>query len=337
MKPVIALTSGDPGGVGLELAIKSWKSIKAVQPFVLIADKDHVRKTADRPKIIEIDNPEDAAQAIEHGMPLYHVDFCSQAIPGQHNPQNIPGILRTIDVALEWSLSRRVAGICTNPVTKNVFQSKDGKLSGGHTEYLAKHCNSKSIMMLTGGSLRVIPVTIHIPLSDVANLLTQELLIETIRICHFGLVIDFRIDDPIIAVAGLNPHAGEGGQLGSEEIDVIEPVIEYLQKTGIQLTGPHAADSLFAQNRQSSYDVAVCMYHDQALIPIKTNFPDQCVNITLGLSIVRTSPGHGTAFDIAGKGIAKPDGLIAALMQAGEIYNNRNEYERAQSAPPSIE
>jgi 4-hydroxythreonine-4-phosphate dehydrogenase len=207
--------------------------------------------------------------------------------------------------------------LCTNPIHKKALKDGADFAYPGHTEYLAALTNvPRVVMMLASDTLLVVPTTIHIALADVPQTLTADLLADTIRITHAALIRDFKIPNPRLAVAGLNPHAGEGGVMGAEEITLITPTIKTLQAEGFNITGPHSADTLFHAKARAKYDVAICMYHDQALIPIKTLAFDEGVNITLGLPFIRTSPDHGTALDIAGKGIANPASLIAAIRLA---------------------
>jgi len=216
--------------------------------------------------------------------------------------------------------SGAAAALCTAPIHKQALQDGAGFAYPGHTEYLAALAGvERVVMMLASDQLRVVPATIHIPLADVAGALTPTLLEETIRITHAGLIRDFGLTAPRIAVAGLNPHAGEGGKMGREEIDVIAPVLARLRDEGMDLRGPLSADTMFHAAARARYDAAVCMYHDQALIPIKTLDFDRGVNVTLGLPFVRTSPDHGTALDIAGQGIANPTSLIEALRMAARM------------------
>ena len=239
-----------------------------------------------------------------------------------------PGGMAAVVAAIGRAVALVQAGIAgavvTNPINKKALQDGAGFAFPGHTEYLAHQSKTlRPVMMLAGSQLRVVPVTIHIPLSEVPTQLTPELLKETVRVTHAGLRRDFGIPSPRIALAGLNPHAGEGGAMGREEIEVIAPAIAELHAEGFDVTGPLPADTMFHPAARARYDVAVCMYHDQALVPLKTLSFSDGVNVTLGLPFVRTSPDHGTAFDIAGQGIADPDSLFAAIRLANDLASRR--------------
>ena len=229
-------------------------------------------------------------------------------------------IARAVDLIRQGQAS----SLCTAPIHKKALQDGAGFAYPGHTEYLAAlGGNVPVVMMLASDSLRVVPVTIHIPLASVPSQLTPDLLEQSIRLTHAGLIRSFGIAYPRLAVAGLNPHAGEGGAMGHEEITLIIPVLSKLRAEGMQIAGPLSADTMFHARARALYDCAICMYHDQALIPIKTLDFDGGVNVTLGLPFIRTSPDHGTAFDIAGKGIARPDSLVAALSLAAQMARGR--------------
>lgn len=245
--------------------------------------------------------------------------------PGNPDRQSAQVAVTSLEFATDWAKSRLASAVVTAPLAKSGIAQIDSGFIG-QTEFLADACDvprDGSVMMLAGPSLRTVPMTVHCSIAEVPGRLTQELIVHRSRIVARSLQTDFGIQNPRLAIAGLNPHAGEDGRMGREEIDVIAPAIVQLRTEGIDATGPHPADTLFAPHKRGSYDVAIAMYHDQALVPLKTLDFDEGVNVTLGLPIVRTSPDHGTAFDIAGKGIARPDAMIAAIRMAGEIAARR--------------
>jgi 4-hydroxythreonine-4-phosphate dehydrogenase len=254
------------------------------------------------------------------GLPLLHHAFAGARTPGRPDPANAAGVIAVIARAVDLVRQGRAGALCTLPIHKKALKDGADFPWPGHTEYLAALAGVPlSVMMLAAPSLRVVPVTIHVALSEVPARLTPELLEATLRITHAALRRDFGLAAPRIAVAGLNPHAGEGGTMGREEITVIAPVLDRLRAEGMALSGPLSADTMFHPEARARYDAAVCMYHDQALIPIKTVDFAGGVNVTLGLPFIRTSPDHGTAFDIAGKGLADPSSLIAALDMAQDM------------------
>ncbi len=304
----ILLTCGDPSGIGPELAVKAWA---AGQRFVWIGDPGHLPAGTDWHAVAEGEAPGPGALSV-----LRHA-FAAPALPGRPDPANAAGVISVIERAVRLVQAGKAAALCTAPIHKKALQDGAGFAFPGHTEFLAHLAGvGRVVMLLACPGLRVVPATIHIPLSDVARVLTPALLEATIRITRAGLVRDFGIADPRIAVAGLNPHAGEGGAMGREEQDWIAPLVARLAAEGLAVRGPMSADTMFHAGARAGYDVAVCMYHDQALIPIKTLDFAGGVNVTLGLPFVRTSPDHGTAHDIAGRGIADPSSLIAALGMA---------------------
>ncbi|MGJ8584912.1 MAG: 4-hydroxythreonine-4-phosphate dehydrogenase PdxA [Marinosulfonomonas sp.] len=320
-KPV-ALTCGEPAGIGPELAAMAWAELGAKLPFFLIGDARHVPK--DVPHVV-IDDPSQTAEASNRGLPVLSHPFPQQMTPGVPTAENAAAVISAIARGVELVTDGQAKALCTNPIHKKALKDGAGFAYPGHTEYLAALAKvDRVVMMLASDELRVVPTTIHIALSEVPATLTQELLEDTIRITHKALITDFGIDTPRLAVTGLNPHAGEGGVMGTEDRDLIAPVVEAFRATGMQITGPASADTMFHAAARQRYDAAIAMYHDQALIPIKTLAFDQGVNVTLGLPFIRTSPDHGTAFDIAGKGIANPSSLIEALKMADRMGNNRS-------------
>jgi 4-hydroxythreonine-4-phosphate dehydrogenase len=266
------------------------------------------------------------AEAMTHGdgLPVLHHALARPVTPGVPDLGNAAAVVEIIARGVGLVRSGEAAALCTNPIAKKILHDGAGFSFPGHTEYLAALSGAaRPVMMLACPGLRVVPVTIHLPLAAVPGALTGPLLEETLRVTHRALGSDFGVAAPRIAVAGLNPHAGEGGGLGREEIEVIAPTLARLRREGMDLTGPHAADALFHPAARAGYDAAVCMYHDQALIPVKTIDFAGSVNVTLGLDFVRTSPDHGTAFDIAGQRRADPSSLIAALTMARDLGARR--------------
>jgi 4-hydroxythreonine-4-phosphate dehydrogenase len=317
----IALTIGEPAGIGPELAGMAWEALHGEVPFFLIGDPAHLPEGMD---LVEIAAP-DEVSARGTALPVLPHRFEGPRTPGRPQPTQAKGVVAVIERAVALAASGKAGGICTLPIHKQALQEGASFGFPGHTEFLAHLCDTSDVvMMLAGPQLRVVPVTIHIPLSEVKLALTPELLETRIRITHRALVTQFGIAQPRLAVAGLNPHAGEGGRMGREEIDVIAPVLDRLRSEGMRIAGPLSADTMFHAAARSGYDAAICMYHDQALIPIKTLDFDRGVNVTLGLPIIRTSPDHGTAFDIAGTGQANPTSTIEALRMAWQLAGARS-------------
>lgn len=316
----IALTCGDPAGVGPEIAAKAFVALRGTVPFFVIGDRRHF------PDCVEISDPSEALGADR--LPLINMDFAAPAVAGQPDHANAVGVIASIERAVAMAQDGSVAGVCTLPISKQVLIEGAGFAHPGHTEFLAELGGVEtSVMMLTAPELSVVPVTIHIALDAVKVALTPALLERTLQITRDALVRDFGLAAPRIAVAGLNPHAGEGGLMGREEIDLIAPVLDDLRGQGFDIAGPLPADTMFHPPARAKYDVAVCMYHDQALIPIKTLNFSAGVNVTLGLPFIRTSPDHGTAFDIAGQGVADPTSLIEALKRARDMATARAAYD----------
>lgn len=315
-KPIV-LTCGDPSGIGPEIALAAFEALRGDVPFFLIGDLDHqVGPTT------LIEEPQDALLA--QSLPVLNHKFATSAEPGKPAPGNATGVVEVIERAVDLVQAGEASALCTAPISKKELVDHAGFGFPGHTEFLA-HLGGVNdvVMMLAAEELKVVPATIHIPLADVPNALTEEGLETTIQITVAALRRDFGIAHPRIALAGLNPHAGEGGMLGGEEIAFIAPLCERLRAQGLNITGPLPADTMFHAQARAGYDAAIAMYHDQALIPIKTLAFDRGVNVTLGLPFVRTSPDHGTAFDIAGKGIANPTSLIEALRLALDMAKAR--------------
>lgn len=326
----LAVSVGEPSGIGpdLVLACHRDRALFNLAPFFTVADPDMLASRAARLgldiPIREIDLPEEAIGAFDTGLPVIRLANGHADDPGSTSPANAAGTIESIERATRYALEGRASALVTAPIEKKALYDS-GFDHPGHTEFLAALCERHSghrmqpVMLLTGPELSSVPVTIHIPLSDVPKVLTSELIIATGRIVARHLKRDFGIAEPRLAVAGLNPHAGEQGSMGREDIEIVTPAIERLRKDGISVSGPLPADTMFHAEARRSYDVALCMYHDQALIPVKTLGFDESVNVTLGLPIIRTSPDHGTAAAIAGTGQARAASFIAALTLAGRM------------------
>ncbi len=331
----LAVSLGDPAGIGPELIAAAWAQRKELAregtrapPFFVVGGLETLRAAAETRgldcPLIPIAQAHEAGMAFHAGLPVL-VGFEVPVTPGTPTSDGAKLALASLKWATKLALMGEASGIVTAPVEKAGLVAL-GFDFPGQTEFLAAACGMEpheAVMMLAGPSLRTIPLTVHCALTDVPTLITQDLIQGKTRTVAAALQRDFGIERPRIAVTGLNPHAGEGGQFGREEIDVIAPAIETLRNEGIDATGPHSADALFTPHVRGGYDAAMCMYHDQALIPLKALEFDQGVNVTLGLPIIRTSPDHGTAFDIAGKGIADPSAMIAAIRMAGEMASRR--------------
>ena len=325
----LALTQGDPSGVGPELTLKAWLARKerALAPFFVIADPALLARQAQAFGLavpIESATPHTAAEIFARALPVVPLAQATQGAPGAPDPADAAGTIASIESAAAIVARGEAHAVVTNPISKAALYAA-GFRHPGHTEFLAelaaRHFGRTfhPVMMLYAEELAVVPATIHVALSAVPQLLTRELLIETGRIVASDLASRFGVARPRLAFAGLNPHAGEGGAMGREEIDVIAPAIDALRSDGIDASGPHPADTLFHAAARARYDAAICPTHDQALIPIKTLAFDRGVNVTLGLPFIRTSPDHGTAFDIAGKGVADATSLIEALRLAARL------------------
>jgi 4-hydroxythreonine-4-phosphate dehydrogenase len=324
----LALTQGDPAGIGLECTFKAWRDHRAdLPPAILLADPEHVAASAQTLGLaipVVESRPDRAARDWPTALPVLPLSVRARSAPGRPDPADAPATIEAIERAVALVQAGEASAVVTNPIAKAVLYEA-GFAHPGHTEFLAALAATpggpvpRPVMMIWSEALAVVPVTIHIPLSEVPRALTREAIVETGRIVARDLVQRFGVPAPRLACAGLNPHAGEGGALGREDEAVVRPAIEALREEGIAASGPHPADTLFHARARAGYDVALCMYHDQALIPAKTLAFDEAVNVTLGLPFVRTSPDHGTAFDIAGRGIARPDSLVAALRLAGRL------------------
>jgi 4-hydroxythreonine-4-phosphate dehydrogenase len=331
---VLALTCGDPNGIGPEIAAEAWRrrEHERVPAFYLLGDPKlmaaRARQAGSPVPIVETD-PLKAEHAFAHALPVVPLENVFRDEAGAADPSNAPGIIEAVERGVADVLEGRADAVVTCPIAKkSLYEAGFG--FPGHTEFLAHLAaqaigrNATPIMMLAGPDLRTVPVTIHIPLANVPDTLTQEMIVEAGRITARDLARRFGIANPRLAVAGLNPHAGEGGTIGQEEDLIVGPAIAVLRGEGIDAFGPLPADTMFHPAARARYDAALCMYHDQALIPAKALAFDQAVNVTLGLPFIRTSPDHGTAFEIAGKGIAHPDSLIAALKLARTLADHES-------------
>lgn len=319
MTAPIALSCGEPAGIGPEIAAKAWSDLRDSCPFFYIGDAAHLPSST---PVARISHPSEVKDICATALPVLQLDFPAPNVPGEPDPANAPSVVAAIELGVSLVQSGAASALCTAPIHKKALIEGAGFGYPGHTEFLAALADrDRVVMMLASDQLRVVPATIHIPLSEVPSALTPELLTETILITADGLRRSFGIAHPRIAVAGLNPHAGEGGKIGSEEVDWIADLITDLPTKDFTVTGPHPADTMFHAAARACYDAAIAMYHDQALIPIKTLDFDKGVNVTLGLPFIRTSPDHGTALDIAGHGIATPTSLIEALKLAQRMAN----------------
>jgi 4-hydroxythreonine-4-phosphate dehydrogenase len=328
MRP-LALTLGEPAGIGPDLAVAVWHRRAAldIPRFYVVGDPDFLHRRADRIGLkvpIAAVTPATAAATFRSALPVVADGETVTAEPGHPDRSSAPAAISSIRRAVADVMAGEASAIVTNPVAKDVLYHS-GFAEPGHTEFLAtlvQEATGKPIhpvMMLWSPELAVVPVTIHLPLKEIFRHLSTELIVQTGRIVARDLATRFRISHPRLAIAGLNPHAGENGTLGEEDRAIVAPAVARLVGDGIDARGPLPADSLFHKQARATYDVALCMYHDQALIPIKTLAFDHAVNVTLGLPFVRTSPDHGTAFDIAGTGTADASSLVAALRLAAQL------------------
>jgi 4-hydroxythreonine-4-phosphate dehydrogenase len=327
----LALTLGEPAGIGPDITLAVWQRRAELElsPFYLLADPDFIAARARTLGLnvpLSVVEPQDAAAAFAQALPVVPLAEKATARPGRPDATSAPAAIASIRRAVSDVFAGRARAVVTNPVAKAVLY-RTGFAEPGHTEFLAKLAQEHTgrdwhpVMMLWSEELAVVPVTIHLPVRDVPTHLTADLIIETGRIVARDLKDRFGITRPRLALAGLNPHAGEDGALGEEDGTIVAPAVERLRAEGIDARGPIPADTMFHESARRGYDAALAMYHDQALIPIKTLAFDHAVNVTLGLPFVRTSPDHGTAFDIAGTGRANPTSLIAALKLAARLVD----------------
>ena len=326
----LAVSIGDPAGIGPELIVRAWvrRAELGLPPFVVtlgggVLQAAAAAIAAECP-VEQVSSPDAAAACFDSALPVLGPPS-ELYRPGQPDRSTAALAYDSLESAIVLAQRGAAAAVVTAPVSKAGIAANTVSFSG-QTELLADRCGTardRVVMMLAGPSLRAVPLTVHVALADVPSLLSRELIVTKGRIAAAALQRDFGIERPRLAIAGLNPHAGEAGQFGREEIELIAPAIEQLRAEGVEASGPHSADALFTPRARATFDAALCMYHDQALIPVKALDFDEGVNVTLGLPIVRTSPDHGTAFDIAGKGIADPGAMIAAIRMAGECAARR--------------
>ncbi|HEX7885670.1 MAG TPA: 4-hydroxythreonine-4-phosphate dehydrogenase PdxA [Phenylobacterium sp.] len=328
----LALTLGDPAGIGPEIIVKAWRALKDQGPaFFVVGDARAVGSapTSTAGLVRPVSSPSEVEAMFPTAIPVLDLPLRGPVVAGQPTAAAAPAIIQWIETAVGLALSKTVSGVVTAPIAKAPLYAAGFKFPG-HTEFLGELTSAASfdgargpIMMLAAADLRVTLVTVHEPLSQVAGRLDIQSVVNAGLVTAQALRRDFGIAQPRLAVAGLNPHAGESGTIGREEVEIVEPAVRALKDLGIDARGPYPADTLFPAEVRATYDAAVCLYHDQALIPIKMLDFWGGVNVTLGLPIVRTSPDHGTAFDIAGRGNARPDSLIAAIRLAAEIARRR--------------
>lgn len=321
-----AVSCGDPAGVGPEIIGKSWKQrVEAgLKPFFAIGNIADFQNLTDVP-VQKIEQPFEASTAFNTALPVFHIHEAAPAVPGEATLDGAQCSLHALEIACGLARSGDAGAVITAPVSKTQLYQV-GFRYPGQTEFVSERCGiarENAVMMLAGPSLRVVPMTVHIALRDLPEHFTEALIVARARVAEKALVRNFGIEKPRIAIAGLNPHAGENGNLGDEEQKIMQPAIDQLRQEGMDITDPLPADTMFHAEARVKYDVALCPYHDQALIPLKTLHFFDGVNITLGLPIVRTSPDHGTAFDIAGKNIADPRSMIAAIQMAATSVANR--------------
>ncbi|HEX4737777.1 MAG TPA: 4-hydroxythreonine-4-phosphate dehydrogenase PdxA [Allosphingosinicella sp.] len=321
MPSPLALALGDPAGIGPEIAAKAWtrRREEGIAPFFAVGAPEAIAAVWDGPVRI-VSDPAEASAVFADALPIIRVDGVETIVPGHPTLEGAHNALHSLELAVGLTRSGAASAVVTGPVSKSQLYAA-GFVHPGQTEFIAERCGIAAdmvAMMLAGPTLRTVPVTTHVPLRAVPELLTTELIVSRGRTTIRALRRLFGIARPRLAVAGLNPHAGEDGALGREEIDIVQPAIERLREEEAEVTGPHAADTMFHERMRRTYDAALCLYHDQALVPLKTLHFDEGVNMTLGLPIIRTAPDHGTAFPIAGQNIAEPGATIAALKMAAE-------------------
>ena len=322
----IAVSMGDPAGIGPEIIAKAWaaRDERRLDPFVAVGDMRAISRVWSGP-VRPITDLNEVASVFSAALPVLTIEDAGDIEPGVPDAEGARCALHSLEMAAGLVRSGAAQALVTGPVSKAQLYAI-GFTHPGQTEFVAERCGiarENAVMMLAGPSLRVVPITTHVPLAEVSSLLTIELILAKARATARGLTRNFGIEHPRLVFAGLNPHAGEGGAIGREEIDILEPAIAILREEGIDASGPLSADTMFHPRARARYDVALCCYHDQALIPIKTLHFDDGVNMTLGLPIVRTSPDHGTAFPIAGRDCAEPGAMIAAIAMASDAARRR--------------
>ncbi|WP_395624208.1 4-hydroxythreonine-4-phosphate dehydrogenase PdxA [Sphingomonas daechungensis] len=322
----IAISLGDPAGIGPEVVAKCWdgRAVNNLPPFAAIGDPRAIAHVWDGP-IELVDDPQQAEAVFDYALPLIQITAAEDDLPGHPSVAGAHCSLDSLEIAVGLARSGSAAAVVTGPVSKEQLYSI-GFAHPGQTEFVAERCGVSQgnvAMMLAGPTLRTVPVTTHIPLAEVPAHLSPALIEARGRTTLRGLQRNFGIAEPTLAISGINPHSGEGGLLGREEIEIIEPAIAALRAEGWRVTGPHPADTMFHASARARYDAALCMYHDQALIPLKALHFEDGVNVTLGLPIIRTAPDHGTAFDIAGQDLADPRPMASAIQMAALCAANR--------------
>ena len=322
-KPIV-ITCGDPAGVGPEVAVSAWKALRDEIPLCILIDPRFIPKNIN---IKTLDQPPHISDIQRKRLTVIRHNFVEHSVPGKPNPKNAEATIKAVERAVKFVKNRNCSAICTMPISKSNLKKGARFPFPGHTEYLAQLDGKDNFgMMLVNKYLRVVPATIHIPIKDITKYLNTELIENTIKVTHQELTNRFSIPNPSIWVSGLNPHAGENGTIGDEEQKFIIPVVKKLRSNGYNLIGPLSADTMFYGKKRRKFDAAICMYHDQALLPIKTLDFHSSVNLTIGLSFIRTSPDHGTAFDIAGKNLANPTSTIEAIKLAWNLSKKEQKY-----------
>ena len=329
--PLLALTMGEPGGVAPDITLQAWQELKnTALTFFVVGDLSKLRARAKKLQLevplIYISKPEDAHEIFKTALPILPLELENDVVSGTASPDHAKNVISSIDRCVDFALNGKVQGIVTNPIQKeSLYQA--GFNHQGHTDYLAHLAREAGkqatpVMMLSSSNLRTVPVTVHIPLRDVATSLTKQAIVEQTTVVDRDLRKYFGIKKPRIGITGLNPHAGENRTIGLEERDIIEPAVHELREADVDVSDPLPADTVFHEEARSAYDCFICMYHDQALIPVKTIGFHEGVNTTLGLPFIRTSPDHGTALSLAGTGRANPLSLISAIRQAAQMAQN---------------
>ncbi len=330
IKKRILITAGEPASISSEITIKAINQLKkeSNSELILITDpsliKDEIKNLNKSSELNILDKKLDFKDYKKDFINIIPIKLNERAIPGILNKKNSDFVIKSINTSVDLLLQMKANAVVTNPINKFIMKSSNFKFNG-HTEYLGylSKFSKKPIMMLESNKLRVVPLTTHIPISSVPKKLNTKMIVEKINILNNELINIYKIKKPKIYISGLNPHSGDGGKIGREEIALIRPAIVKLEKLGLNVKGPFPGDTLFQKNKIKEYDVAVCMYHDQALIPIKTLYSGNIINVTLGLDFIRTSPDHGTALDIAGKKKAEPNSLILAIKKAEDLIHKK--------------
>lgn len=325
MQPFV-ISLGDPAGIGPEVTAGAWMARhgSCLPPFVAVGDINAIRAVWDGP-IAQVDSAAAAAPLFAEALPVWHIEDSGPVTPGAPTLEGAQCALHSLELGVGLARSDQAAGLITAPVCKDQLY-KVGFTHAGQTEFVADRCGvsrTNAVMMLAGPGLKVVPITVHVPLRDVPGLLTIDLIVARAQATARGMARSFGMERPRLVLAGLNPHAGENGAIGSEELEILIPAVQRLREEGLDITGPYSPDAMFTPVARETYDAALCLYHDQALIPLKALYFDEGVNMTLGLPIVRTSPDHGTAFNIAGQGIARPNAMIAAIRMAEQVARLR--------------